>query len=401
MEEKFTMYDIADRLGWKYIQKSKGYIKCPFCGTEKLACNITDKYFSCLKCDSKGNYYTIYAKLYGIQPKDGKSATQIAARELRNMFGSGYVSRTKNEIEYMEKEEEKKRPIEELDNVYCELIRNTSLFNTHKEALKARGLTDKQIEAYGFRSVDNSQNSAMCRLLQNKGINLSKIPGFYYDTFNNEWRLNTWNMEGYLCICPDEKGLIQGFQIRLDKPKNGQKYLWLSSKGKMEGISSGSPSAYFGNLKAKKIIVVDGILKACVCNCFNTDKDTAFEGVAGVSNYKNMRSMIERLKKRGITHIYNAYDMDEFMSPVCDGSYKDKCKNCKHKDDLIKCVCEDKKRKIEALKKGSKKLEKTCKELNIIYERITWNLDKDGIWKEEIKGLDDYLMFLRKRKKGL
>ena len=30
MEEKFTMYDIADRLGWKYIDRKKGYIECPF-----------------------------------------------------------------------------------------------------------------------------------------------------------------------------------------------------------------------------------------------------------------------------------------------------------------------------------------------------------------------------------
>jgi hypothetical protein len=400
MEENFTMYDIADRLGWKYIQKQKGYIKCPFpeCGTEKLACNITDKYFSCLKCGNKGNYYTIYARLYGIQGRDGLSSTQIAARELRKMFGNGYVSRSLKEAEIIGKEEVEKRPVEELDKAYCELIRNTSLSNIHKKALIERGLTEKQIEAYGFRSVDNTRSGAICRILQKNGINLSRIPGFYNDTFNNEWRLNTWSMEGYFCICPDENGLIQGFQIRLDKPKNGQKYLWLSSKDKVEGVSSGSPSAYFGNRKATKIVVVDGILKACVCNCFNRDKNTAFVGVAGVSNYKNMRAMIERLKKRGITHVYNAYDMDEFTNPICDENYKDKCKTCKHNGDLIKCVCEDKKRKIKALTDGSMKLENTVKELNLTYARLTWDIGEDNFWNGKIKGLDDYLLLLKERR---
>lgn len=397
MEENFTMYDIADRLGWQYIQKSKGYIKCPFCGTEKLACNITDKYFNCFNCGNKGNYYTIYAELYGIQGKDGKSKTQIAARELRKMFGAGYVSRMKTDIELSSKDvKEIKKPIEELDKVYCELIRNTYLSDVHKKSLKERGFTDKQIEAYGFRSVDNAKAAEVCRILQKHGMDLKNVPGFYYDIFNGEWRLNTWGMDGFMCICPDERGRIQGFQIRLDKPKKGQKYLWLSSKDKYDGAGSGSPSAYFGNLRATAIVVVDGILKANICNCFNRDPNTAFVGVAGVNNHKNMRAIIERLVKRGVKGIYNAYDMDEFTNPICDEDYKEsKCKNCPHKGDLIKCVCEHKKKKIEALEAGSRQLEKTAKELKLSYKRLQWDIGEDSFWQKQIKGLDDYIFFLK------
>lgn len=398
MEEKFTMFDIADRLGWKYIQRKKGYIECPFCGTQKLACNITKEFFSCLKCNTKGNYYTIYAKLYGIQPKDGKSSTKIAADELRKLFGSDYVSNTSNELEAIATEPDKKNP-KELDDAYCELIRNTSLLDSHKKALMDRGLTEKQIVAYGFRSVDNSRSASICRILQKKGINLSGIPGFYYDSFHNEWRINTWGMDGYFCMCPNEQGLIQGFQIRLDVPKKGQKYLWLSSKGKAEGTSSGSPSAYFGNRTATQVVVVDGILKACVCNCISKDKNTAFVGIAGVSNYRNMKVMLERLKERGVTCIYNAYDMDEFTNPVCDELYsEEKCKNCKHKGDLIKCNCEYKIRKIEMLKSGSKKLEETAQKLGFDYSRLQWDIGEDGFWNGLIKGLDDNLVYLKERR---
>lgn len=400
MEEKFTMFDIADRLGWKYIQREKGYIECPFCGTTNLACNITKEFFSCLKCNTKGNYYTIYAKLYGIQPTDNKSSTKIAAEKLRQLFGSDYVSETKSVFDSMACEETNRKPVKELDDAYCELIRNTTLSDVHKKALIERGLTEKQITAYGFRSVDNSRSASICRMLQKKGINLSGVPGFYYDKFNNEWKMNTWGMEGYLCICPDEEGLLQGFQIRLDVPKKGQKYLWLSSKGKAEGTSSGSPSAYFGNRMAKHIVVVDGILKACVCNCFNKDKNTAFVGIAGVSNYKNMRSMLERLKKRGVTHIFNAYDMDEFTVPLCDEQYKEeKCKNCKHRGDLIRCNCELKERKIKMLKSGSQKLKETANNLGFVYSRLKWDMADDKFWNGDIKGLDDYLMFLRKERR--
>lgn len=397
MEENFTMYDIADRLGWKYIQRSKGYIKCPFCGTEKLACNIDAKFFSCLKCNHKGNFYQIYADLYGISDTDGLKRTQIAARELRNMFGSGYVSRTRKEIEESEPEAER-RPVEELDKVYCDLIRITSLSDAHKKALMDRGLTERQIQAYGFRTVDPSMSAEICRKLMKRGHKLEGIPGFYFDTFNNEWRMNTWSMAGIYCICPDENGYIQGFQIRLDKPKRDQKYMWLSSKDKLQGASSSSPAAYFGNRKATKLVVVDGILKACVCNCFNDDKDTAFIGIAGAVNYKHMVKMITRLKERGITHVYNAYDVDELMKPVCNGNYKEKCASCelnRHANDLIKSECPKKKEKTDGLKRGSKHLEDLANELGLYYKRITWNMDKEGYWKEEIKGLDDYLLSLR------
>ncbi|MEE0716068.1 MAG: hypothetical protein UCH84_05675 [Eubacterium sp.] len=405
MEEKFTMYDIADRLGWKYIDRKKGYIECPFCGTKKLACNITDKFFSCLKCNHQGNFYTIYADLYGITSTKDKKRTKIAAEKLRKMFGNenfseqDMVATKESRNNAVGSEVVEKRPVEELDKAYCGLIQNTSLLEKHRQALKDRGLTDKQIAVYGFRSVDNSRSGSICRILQSKGINLSRIPGFYYDIPHNEWRLNTWGMDGYFCICPDEKGYIQGFQIRLDVPKKGQKYLWLSSKDKPGGVTSGSQTGYFGNRIAKKIIVVDGILKACVCNCFCKDRNTAFVGVAGVSCYKSMREMLVKLKNRGITHVYNAYDMDEFSNPLCDENYKDKCKNCKHKGDLIKCDCKDKLRKIKTLKSGSNKLKETAKNLNLHYERITWDIGEDGFWKGDIKGLDDYLMYLKKERR--
>lgn len=399
MEEKFTMFDLADKLGWKYLQRSNGYIKCPFpdCGTEELKCNITKTFFHCYNCGRGGNYYSIFAELFGIQAEDGKSATQNARKEILKLLGSDYITEPRDSIQKTNAVNIPERKKEDIDNVYCSLIKHTSLSKKHKEALLKRGLTEKQIESYGFRSVDNSRSAAICRLIQKEGISLNGIPGFYYDKFNREWTINTFGMDGYVCICPDENGLLQGFQIRLDIPKNGQKYLWLSSKNKPYGATSGSPSAYFGSLNAKKIVVVDGILKAAVCQCLSNDRNTAFMGVAGVNNYKNARAMIKRLAKRGIEIIYNAYDMDEFINPICNLDNKH-CKNCKHNSDLIRCECEYKLKKIKSLKDGSKHLEEIAREFGLSYERITWDMGKNGYWMENIKGLDDYLYSLIKER---
>ena len=92
--------------------------------------------------------------------------------------------------------------------------------------------------------------------------------------------------------------------------------------------------------------------------------------------------------------------MDEFTVPLCDEQYKEeKCKNCKHRGDLIRCNCELKERKIKMLKSGSQKLEETANNLGFVYSRLKWDMADDKFWNGDIKGLDDYLMFLRKERR--
>lgn len=383
-------------LGWKYIQKRSGYIQCPFpdCGTKQLKCNITKEFFHCYACGRGGNYYSIYAELMGIEAANGKTASQIAREEILERLGQT-PERINSEETKQEPESCKKRSKREIDQVYRSLLRHTSLKVVHKKALLERGLTEEQIEKFAFRSVDNSRSISICRLIQKDGLNLEGIPGFYYDSKNNCWNMNTKGKDGYFCMATDEYGFIQGFQIRLDEPKDGQKYLWLSSKNKCKGMTSGSPCAYFGPKECKTLILVDGILKALVCFCLlKNNEDVGFLGVAGVNNHKNMTFMVKKLvAKRGVQKIINAYDMDEFGPKLCQHNHKKKCLSCdKFVSHYKTCDCEYKLKKASGLKNGSEKVQEISKRLEIPYIRYTWDIGEDGIWQENFKGFDDFLL---------
>lgn len=397
MKEKFNMFDVADLLGWSRIRRSgkSWYIECPFCHTRKLKCNITENYFNCFGCDTKGNFYSVFAKHEGIVASDGKTANQVARAEILRRLQLDEIVERKQWSKPINEKTVEPRSREDIDKAYRKLIQYTSLSEKHKEALKKRGLTEYQIKLCGFRSVNNDRAKSVCRLIQNDGIALDRVPGFFKDKDGN-FTLNTYKQEGYLCPVFDSENYLIGFQNRLDIPLDGQKYLWLSSKDKRDGVTSGSPSTYYGPKKCETIYIVDGVLKALVCYCLvsrmpvSKRRNVGFVGVAGVNNYRNIEPMIASLiKHKGVKNVVNAYDMDEYIPVVCDHDHK-KCGECESYISYYKCNnCPNKIKKVSQLKKGSEKLKEICQKLKLNYTRYTWELE-NNIWCGENKGLDDY-----------
>lgn len=398
--EKFTMYDVARLLGLETIADygDSKYIICPYCGARKRSCNINANFFKCLKCGRQGNYYTLYADLMHITGKDGKTATQVARREiLRALSMDGNYSIQKPVATVDKNKNTVKRTPEELDTVYRALVSHLRLTEKHYLDLNERGLSDRQIKGYGFRSVDTERTKEICSLLLKEGLSLEGVPGFYKN--RGAWDILT-KKEGFFCPAFDADGYLIGFQIRHDEVEDA-KYKWLSSKNYRGGTSSGSPSAYYGPKDGCKILyVVDGILKALVCRCLTRRKDIGFLGIAGVNNYRNCKENIKKLQTKGLVKVINAFDMDEFTDTTCKRDHK-KCKECSNYDSHYqKGVCEHKALKVEGLKNGSRHLEDTCKEMNLEYSRFTWDLT-DDLWNEQVKGLDDYLLERIKRGKKL
>jgi hypothetical protein len=147
------------------------------------------------------------------------------------------------------------------------------------------------------------------------------VPGFFYDS--GRWQM-VYCAPGYLIPARDEYGCVQALACRLDDPRDGCKYIWLSSNpetvddaGRQKyprGASSGSP-VHFANRPAlwgaEEVTVVEGTLKADVCAALS---GLPVVGVAGVNNTRGLAARLRASLPR-LRRILVAYDKDVLEKP--------------------------------------------------------------------------------------
>lgn len=104
----------------------------------------------------------------------------------------------------------------ERDRQYRKLLNQLELHPEDRADLQRRGLTNKQIKAWGVKSVEQWQK------LEIKVSEL--LPGVGLDGLS----LNTSGV-GYLCPIQDADGLIVGCQLRLRLAEDDGRYRWLTS----------------------------------------------------------------------------------------------------------------------------------------------------------------------------
>ena len=139
-------------------------------------------------------------------------------------------------------------PIEQRDRVYRVLLALCTLLPKHLRQLKRREFSAHriaQMKAEGVGSIGGYKGrvALVKRLCEGGDLgyeDLQGVPGFYVNK-DGQWTLA--GVPGLLLPSCDEKGRIQGLQIRPSKPKGGAKYIWLSSARYADsgGSSSGSP----------------------------------------------------------------------------------------------------------------------------------------------------------------
>lgn len=185
----------------------------------------------------------------------------------------------------------------------------SALYSYHANQFLERGLGDDTIARNLYASVPDKDTASKLVQRLSKDFDLTGIPGFYKDP-SGQWQLNTYH-KGFYVPFRNHKGLIFGLQIRLDKPVNGKRYVWLSSPNNEGGASSGSP-LHFVNVnliqKTGEIYITEGALKADVIAELHKVGVVAIAGVKTV-NAEILTTALKILFPQ-LVSVYLAFDMD-------------------------------------------------------------------------------------------
>lgn len=398
-EFPFDITDVAKILNLRIRRKMSNswYADCPFCGDRKgkLNINTQKQVFRCNRCGASGGMLRLYADLYNLTHKEAFdeicSALHLGTIVDKYQIRQGQKEKTAPSVENTDL-----APLEVRNRTYSLLLSYLTLSEKHQENLKARGLTDKQIDEQRYRSIPVFGFKSLVKKLLAEGCIVKGVPGFYLDK-DGEWTINlSSKRSGFLIpVCVHDK--IQGFQIRLDRPRDGQKYIWLSSVNYNQGVSSGSPVHVIGDLTQKNIYITEGALKGTIAHYLSGE---TYVCVAGVNQYRNLEPLLSELKVHGIQEVCEAYDMDKKMQILCKNDYGEACNTCVDRRHLLVdgadeykaggLVCPRKINKRTIIQSGCQKLYEICEHLGVPYRRIVWDLSSAGEWNGNIKGIDDY-----------
>lgn len=198
---------------------------------------------------------------------------------------------------------------ERCNAVYSDLLhRHLVLSSGHHANLRARGLSDRAIETQRYRSVPTSSFAVGIARALSDDHDLAQVPGFYRG--GEGWRLNfTEWYQGIIIPVLDTRGRIRALAVRRDQVSK-QKYVWLTSKEKPDGVSSCSPPHFAKPEIARlsgEMIFTEGALKA---NIISSLTGQAVCGIAGVSNFaetfgRDVRRALPELRRAVV-----AYDAD-------------------------------------------------------------------------------------------
>ncbi|MFL6228922.1 MAG: DUF3854 domain-containing protein [Pyrinomonadaceae bacterium] len=203
-------------------------------------------------------------------------------------------------------------PIAVRDRAYSTLLSTLKLAVSHKHELFHRGIPDIEMLRLGYKSVPGDSVAADFILPLLRRTNLRGVPGFYSE--GGRCRLVRLP-PGFLIPYKDEHGRIEGLQIRRSSFCGAGKYLWVSSKGRHLGSSSGSP-IHFAKpdilMSASEVVITEGALKADIVAYLTQAPVIA---AAGVSNFPTnfaarLRGSFPRLR-----HAIVAFDQDLRVKP--------------------------------------------------------------------------------------
>lgn len=395
----FSIMEVADLLNLHARRRNAVGIDvdCPFCHDRKGKMNINRKknVFKCNRCGESGGMLALYGKVTGVD-------NPTAYTEILEALGKGdkvknvpLIRQTNERIE--EEYPEIPQASDEVKNkTYTCLLQELTLTEVHKKNLLDRGFTEQQIEQNEYKSTPVFGFKKIAASLQKQGCTLCGVPGFYQEE-DGKWSMRfTSKSSGFMIPIRNVHGLIVGMQIRLDRPYDGRKYIWFSSAGMKTGVTSGSPVHLAGEVGDKTVFVTEGPLKGDLAHALS---GRCFVCVPGVNQYANLKSVLRFLKECGTTRIYEAYDMDKLLNLECRHDYDEHCKECDSCGYKQSGICERKKIKRENIQRGCLKLVEICCELGLEGRQLIWDIRKGDVWKECVKGIDDYLFSLRTKNK--
>lgn len=271
-----------------HIRHKKPYsidVDCPFCGDKrgKMNINLQKGVYRCNYCGDSGGMIAMYAKMYHISNQEAYSAIceLLCVGETAPRFTPPIRTTVKTP------EVSQELPIAPLtvrSQTYSYLFSMLRLSATHRQNLRDRGLTDEHIDRYGYKSTPAFGYTKTTALLMEMGCTVEGVPGFYVDD-NGAWTMNFHpKCSGIIIPIVGIDAYTAGAQIRLDRPFNERKYLWLSSTEKNKGSGSRSPVHFVGDPADKVVYVTEGALKATIAHSLS---GKSFAAVAGCRRGKS------------------------------------------------------------------------------------------------------------------
>lgn len=363
----FNIMDVAGILNIRIKRPGRKsiYTDCPFCGDTrgKMNLNLEKNQFRCNYCGESGGAIALYAKAHGL-------SNSVAYREICEiLYGDAnpkeYKSAAKPKIDLPSNSEI--ASVYDRNQTYEMMMSMLKLTDKHIDDLMKRGLSLEQIRKNGYRSTPAFGFEQMAKALQDKGCVVKGIPGFY-EKSNGAWTINFKSYcSGILIPYRTISGLIQAFQIRLDRPfvdEKGHKtkYIWLSSVDEEKGTSSQSPAHFVGDpCDEQAVFVTEGALKADIAAALS---GRTFIAIAGTGCIDSLKEPFEIIKRNGVSKVYEALDMDKTENQY-----------------VAKAAC---------------KLTEMIKSFGFKTKTTKWKWDKSK--PEENKGIDDMLLSKRKEK---
>ena len=367
----FTIMDVAELLRLHIRRRSPGYTytDCPFCGDRrgKMCLNLTKDVWYSNCCGGHGGMLALYAKAQRIS--NSEAYREICDELLTGGFAPAYEAQKQNTAKKETAPQAERASAQAIHQTYSAFLSKLALTPMHRHHLQVkRGLTDEQIEQFGFKSTPPPY---LCRAITAKlikeGCTLQGVPGFFVDT-TGKWTVRYFQRTaGIIIPYVGIGGLIQGLQTRLDVPikdkddppdKVGMKYLWLASADKPMGVSSGSPIHFIGDPHARVVYVTEGALKADIAHALT---GRTFAATGGAACTAQLEDLFAFLSRNGTEEIIEAQDMDKYSN--------------------------------QGVSVGASKVYLLAKKHGMACRRLTWN--------PNYKGIDDWLLGLRQKEKNM
>ena len=364
----FDIMDVTSLLRLNIRRKGAGqlHVDCPICGDRrgKMTVNLARNVWHCNYCGEGGGMLALCGKARGLSNSDAYQEICEALQTRRCAPAPNVPPR--KPVEHADVPQSLRASDQEIHKTLGTLLRILTLSPAHREHLRTRrGLTDEQIDWFGFRSTPPAyQCRQITAVLVKMGCTISGVPGFYQDS-GGRWTVKFHTRtSGILIPIRGVDGLIHGLQTRLDHPirdkddppgKQGTKYLPLSSTGKPMGVTSGSPVHFVGDPCSRVVYVTEGALKADIAHALT---GRTFAATAGANNTSGLDGLFAVLRRSGTEEIIEAQDMDKYSNKMVNA--------------------------------GSLKIHQLAAKHGMACRRLVWN--------PNYKGIDDWQLALRQKK---
>lgn len=324
-------------------RKGEQKVKCPFVSGKTFDVNISTSTYkcwhACLNCpgNGKGGLLALYRMCH-----EGCTSNKDAAEAIRKELFGGLEKGSKEYAKRKLQLQQPKKAIEEtsyakpstIDKAYRFLLDHLTLKAKHKQGLVRRGMSEEGIKNGMYKSIPENEKEVerLITVLESSGISFDGVPGFYRKNgklkislpgYYDKEAKKYYPGSGFLIPSFGKSGKIFSMQIRMDdeylshfpeKVAKKRRYIWFTSSGYDSGCRAINHATYGvmdGTEKGKIAYVTEGALKAQVAHDIDV-KHRQFVAISGINNKEAFRSLVRVLKKRGVTVLVDAFDMDRY-----------------------------------------------------------------------------------------